>query len=285
MKLYHCSYITLSKLHHIFLIFLCTCTFVHFPQNADLLKEVSRLKDLNTAQANALRQKDRKIAELEQQLLGRKKPSTNIDCQRQVRHVTHLLSKDGHEFDTQSNIHTPHNQQLLQRVIRGVMASKEAVNFTTVQVIETAKIHFNSLRGEVVRQQNGGKAKHRKGSRSGARKFKKVKHRLSGLNHAKCPLSADDKQKARLIIKREYMSSDEDELETNEEGKQYRRVRHLPWMSDLAIHYKTVCHDVYVNHVLTKRDAKKYQHLIRDENCPISERAVPKEIPTWAVKV
>ncbi len=60
------------------------------------------------------------------------------------------------------------------------------------------------------------------------------------------------------------MSSDEDEVVMNEDGKKVRRVRQLPWLSDLAIHYKTVCHEVYVNHVLEKRDAKKYHQLIRD---------------------
>ena len=167
------------------------------------------------------------------------------------------------------------------------MQSKEAkeARFSTVQVIEAVKIHFNTLRTEAVREQNGGKSKHRKTSRNGARKFKKLQHRRQGLEHAKCSLSSEDKQRARQIMKREYMSSDEDELETNEDGKQCRRVRHLPWMSDLANHYKTVCHDVYVNHILSKRDAKKYQPLIRDDNCRLSERIVPKDIPSWAVKV
>ena len=216
--------------------------------------------------------------------MGRKKPPTSRECQGQVRQITRLLSKKGHEFDTHTNIHTSHNQQHLQRVVNGVMSSKDASKFSTEQVIEAAKIYFNSLRGDVVREENGIKNKHRKRSRNGTRKSKKHLHRLKGLLHAKCPLSAEDKQKARLIMKREYMSSDEDDIVMND-GKQGRRVRHLPWMSDLANHYKTVCQDVYLKHILLKRDEKKYHHIIRDENCAISERPLPKDIPTWAVKV
>ncbi len=254
-----------------------------FQQNADLWKENARLKDLNTAHIHALQQKDQRIAELEQQLRSRKKPSISIRCQRQVRHVTNSLRKDGHEFDIHSSIHAPHNQQHIQRIVKNVEACRE--KFPVAEVIEAAKIHFNTLRGELVREQNGGKGKHRKAAKKASRKKKKLQHRLRGLAHVKCPLPTDDKQRARLIMKPQYMSSDEDEAETNEEGKECRRVRHLPWMSDLANHYKTVCQEVYVNNVLAKRDAKRYQPLIRDENCAISDRTVPKDIPSWAVRV
>ncbi len=254
-----------------------------FLQNSQLWKENSRLKELNAAHLNALRQRDEKIAELEKQLMGRKKPPINIPCHRQVRHVTKSLRKDGHEFDLNSNIQAPHNQQHLQRIVKNAQASRE--KFPVAEVIEAAKIHFNSLKAERIREEHGFKSKHRKGSRNGARKFKKLQHRLHGLRSDKCPLSADDQEKAQLIMKRDYMSSDEDELETNENGQRCRRVRHLPWMSDLANHYKNVCQDVYEKHVLLKRDVKKYQPLIRDENCAISDRRVPKDIPSWAVNL
>ncbi len=254
-------------------------------QNAELWKENARLKELVATHVNSLKQKNQKISELEQQLLNRKKPPTNILCQRAVRHAYNLLRKDGNEFDTHTNIHTPHNQQLFQRVVKGAMASTKFGKFSAAECIEATKIHFNSLRQEVVREENGGKAKHRKTSRNGARKYKKLQHRLQGLAHSRCPLDAENKQKARLVMKREYMSSDEDELETNEEGQQCRRVRHLPWMSDLANHYKSVCHDVYLKHVISKGNLKKYQHLIRDENCVVSDRTVPKDIPSWAVNL
>ncbi len=218
--------------------------------------------------------------------MARKKPPINNTCQTQVRRVTRLLSKKGDEFDTHTNFNTPHNQQHLQRVIDGVMSTKDAPNmFSTVEIVESAKLYFHSLRVEAVREENGLKPKHRKTSRNGSRKTKKRDNRLKGLLHAKCPLTKEDKQKARLIMKREYMSSDEDELVMNDNGKPARRVRTLPWMSDLANHYKTVCQEVYLNHILLQRDRKKYHYTIRDENCGVSDRAMPKDIPSWAVKV
>ncbi len=245
------------------------------------------MQNLNTAQANALQQKDNRIAELEKQLLAKRRPKTNTVCRTQVRHITRTLKKKGHEFDIHTNINTPHNQQHLQRVVTGVMGCKEAAKneYTEEQAIEATKVYFTSLKQDNLRKQNGLKPKHRKGSRIGARKAKKFEQRLKGLLHQKCPLDKENREKARLIIKREYMSSDDDDVITNANGRPARRVRQLPWMSDLANHYKNVCHDTYVKHVLEKRDAKKYHHLIRDENCAVSERAVPKDIPTWAVKV
>ncbi len=255
-------------------------------QNADLWKENSHLKDLTSAQAKSLQQKDQRIAELEKQLLARRKPPRDNECQTHVRRVNRILRKKGNEFDTHSNVNAPHNQQHIQRIIDGVMAIKGApAKFSTMQITESAKFYFNSLREDAVREEHGLKTKHRKGSRNVSRKAKKFDNRLRGLMHAKCPLSKENKQKARLIMKKEYMSSDEDELLRNEVGKPARRVRHLPWMSDLANHYKMVCQDVYENHVLLQRDRKKYHYTIRDENCAVSDRAMPKDIPTWAVKV
>ncbi len=62
----------------------CSSIFAVLPQNADLLKGNAKLKELSTAQANALKQRDQKIAELEEQLLAKQKPWTSRACQREV---------------------------------------------------------------------------------------------------------------------------------------------------------------------------------------------------------
>ncbi len=250
-------------------------------QISRLLRTVAELKQINQQQAIIINQQARTISEL-QQRTTRKKPQLDIQLKRQIRHVTKTLAEEkGIQFDLHVSISDTHNQQVLRQIAEGAQGSDH--KFPEDQAMEAAQRHFINLRDEMMRRLNGTKDRHCVTMRKHARKEKKLKFRRGGLAHEKCPLSAEEKVKAKRIMAMDFMSSDEDPVFTDPDGQKYRQVRVRTWESQEASYYKSVSFDTYVKYVVDKRDRKKVHLLRRDENSKPSDVPCPNGTPAWAV--
>lgn len=232
--------------------------------------------------ANTISELRATVSDLKQKI-SRKKPEIDSELKKEIRHTTKKLAGKGDQLDLHSSINDPHNQSLLKRIAEGACGSDSL--FNEEQAMEAAQRHFTNLKVEMTRRVNGTKPKHSKSMRRTSRKDSKLKFRMAGLNHPKCPLTPQDKEDARAIMTVDYMSSDEDEVFTGAGGQKYRQVRFRPWESEKAARIKAVTYDTYVQHLVGKRDIKKVHALRRDENSKPSDASLPNGAPDWAVNL
>ncbi len=234
---------------------------------------------------NQLRVKDAEICRLKGLCNANKRPVLDLASKRMVRNAKKKLkTTDAMEFDIHSRLDSSHNQGVLERLVDGAMASTEPISQD--KALEAAKRHFRSMKQKASRKTNGTENKHNRQARRNSRMSQKKKFRNGGLNHHACPLNDEQKIRARQIMVPECMSSDEDETETDEQGKECRIVREIPWESDELKYYKSVTWDHYVKNVLSAGDAKRVQALKRTGQT-YSERRCPgpDKIPVWAIKL
>ncbi len=234
---------------------------------------------------NQLLVREAEIRRLKELCASMKRPALDTKSKRVVRNATKKLkTKQAVEFDVHSNFNSSHNQDVLHRVVEGAKASDEPIS--EIEATEAAKRHFRAMKQKTSRKTNGTEKKHRQQARRNSRMSQKKKFRLGGLNHKTCPLNAEQKTRAILIMKPECMSSDEDDTYTDEQGRECRTVREIPWESDEVKYYKSVTWNHYVNAVLSAGDAKRVQILKRDGHTH-SDRKCPDlhKIPGWAIKL
>ena len=243
---------------------------------------MAELTQKNQEQAKVIEQQAKTIYEL-QQKTSRRKPKLDNLLKQEIRHSTKTLSDKGDNLDLHSSISDSHNQQVLTRIAEGACGSDK--KFSEEQAMEAAQRHFINLRDELMRKLNGTSNKHAVDMRKHSRKEKKLKFRRGGLAHHQCSLSQEQKFKANQIMTMDYMSSDDDQIYTDEGGLKYRQVKRRTWESREASYYKSVAYDTYVNHMVHKRDRKKVHLLRRDENSKLSETPCPSGAPAWAIDV
>ncbi len=221
-----------------------------------LLRTVADLTQKNQDQARIIEQQAKTISEL-QQKTSRRKPKLDNLLKQEIRHSTKTLSDKGDNLDLHSSISDAHNQQILTRIAEGACGSDK--KFSEEQALEAAQRHFINLRDEMMRKLNGTSNKH----------------------------SVDMRKqlKANQIMTMDYMSSDDDQIYTDQGGLKYRQVKRRTWESREASYYKSVAYDTYVKHMVHKRDMKKVHLLRRDENSKLSETPCPSGAPAWAVDV
>ncbi len=195
-----------------------------------------------------------------------------------------LKSEKSAEFDVHSNLDSSHNKGILERVVEGAMAYDNPTSQD--KAMEAAKRHFRALKQKTSRKTNGTESKHKQQARRNSRMSQKKKFRSGGLNHPGCPLNAEQKARARLIMIPECMSSDEDEIDIDDQGRECRTVREIPWESEEMKYYKSVTWNHYVQNVLYARDAKRVQ-ILRRNGQTYSERQCPDQskIPVWSIKL
>ncbi len=240
------------------------------------MREKSELKDM-------LDDRERTIARLQAELKKRKKPQLNKECSKVVHFVTRKLQKENNvRFNFDYSVTYPHNAQIVNRIIEGAMRHVNSHAYTKEEAEESTQRYFQNLKDEHRREMRGMKSQHLKKMRRNSRKDTKLKMRVSGLKSKFCPLPPNQKAKAKEILHMDYTSSDDDEIETSEDGTEFRNVRILRWESNEAKHIKAVLMDTHVQHVLGKRDRTRMQKLRRDENCSFSERQCPENAPYWA---
>ncbi len=232
--------------------------------------------------------KDAEILQLKAQCISNKRPLPNLASKRGVRNATKKLKRTLQvEFDIHSNFDSSHNQGVLQRVVDGALSlDKPEEPISETEAKEAAKRHFKSMKQKSGRQSNGTDKKHNKQARRNSRMAQKKKFWIGGLNHHACPLNSEQKARAGLIMVSECMSSDEDETSTDDQGRECRIVREIPWESDEMKYYKSVTWNHYVERVMERRDAKRVQGLRRD-GLTFSDRRCPDpaKMPGWAVKL
>ncbi len=227
--------------------------------------------------------RDRTIARLLEELKKRKKPSLNRECSKVVHFITRKLKKEENvRFDFDFSVSHPHNAHIIDRIVEGAMRHIKSKEYTKMDAEEACQRYFSNLKDEHRRELRGTKEQHLKCMRRNSRKDTKLKMRLSGLKSKFCPLPPAQKLKAKDILHIDYTSSDDDEIDTSEDGTEYRNVRLLPWESSEAKHIKAVLLDTHVQHVLGNRDRTRMQKLRRNENCSISERPRPENAPYWS---
>ncbi len=226
---------------------------------------------------------ERTNARLRQELQKRKKALLNKECSKIVHQVTKKLKEERSvTFNFDVGPSDPENTRTMDRIIEGAMRHATSKNFTRQEAEEATKRYYITLKDENTRQMKGMKQRHLRLMRRNSRMDTKLRMRISGLKSKQCKLTPLQKQNAKAIMKMDYMSSDDDEVEKSEEGTEFRRVRPIPWESNEARHIKAILMDTHVQHVLGDRDRKKMQKLQRDENCSMSDRKCPDNAPSWA---
>ncbi|PAA65011.1 hypothetical protein BOX15_Mlig018137g1, partial [Macrostomum lignano] len=94
-------------------------------------------------------------------------------------------------------------------------------------------------------------------------------------------LSTDELEKFRVILTRDYTSSDE---ECGSGGSDQLRVRELPWESDEVKRLKRQLDQVYADNCATTKQRQQLAKSIRDPMRARSQRPPPEGAPDWALK-
>lgn len=91
-------------------------------------------------------------------------------------------------------------------------------------------------------------------------------------------LSTDQFDKYRILLSRDYTSSDE---ETEEDGN-ILRVRALSWESSEMKEMKRQLDEAFAEHCATPKQAQQLRRTVRDAGC-VSTRTPPADCPNWAL--
>uniref|UniRef100_A0A1I8JJF2 Uncharacterized protein n=1 Tax=Macrostomum lignano TaxID=282301 RepID=A0A1I8JJF2_9PLAT len=116
----------------------------------------------------------------------------------------------------------------------------------------------------------------------------RAKYRISKLNRRQksfelvaTSLSSDELEKFRVILTRDYTSSDE---ECGSGGSDQLRVRELAWESDEVKRLKRQLDQVYMDNCATTKQKQQLGRCIRDPLRSRSQRPPPDGAPNWALK-
>uniref|UniRef100_A0A1I8J016 Uncharacterized protein n=1 Tax=Macrostomum lignano TaxID=282301 RepID=A0A1I8J016_9PLAT len=113
----------------------------------------------------------------------------------------------------------------------------------------------------------------------------RAKYRISKLNRRQksfelvaTSLSSDELEKFRVILTRDYTSSDE---ECGSGGSDQLRVRELAWESDEVKRLKRQLDQVYMDNCATTKQKQQLGRCIRDPLRSRSQRPPPDGAPNW----
>ncbi len=219
---------------------------------------------------------------------GKKKPIPN-PTKAEVRHCyKNIVSRDRTEFDLNVSVDHPDNKSIIDRVVNNTQARRD-ITVDIHDARRAAKAMFINLRDDRNRVLNGKKSSQLKGVRRRNRMVQKVKSRKMAFNSTHCKLTEQQKEKAKIMFseKMEYISSDEDTLETEStpEGlKTIRTVRILPFESSELKGYKQSLDKTYRMDLTPESRKSHLTVLKRDPSVsPMSMRPCPPSAPHWAV--
>ncbi|XP_013412708.1 uncharacterized protein LOC106175311 [Lingula anatina] len=236
-------------------------------------------------QQDAIDQLTQALADVKQRLQHEQEPGTRrkmsesetipAECKLAVRAMYRALSTDTRHWRFDLSFNSDRNSVLTETVVKEVkqnyLTADGKSRWPVADIHSACKIYFKSQKDDIKREEGGSKENHRIRVRRNERLKAKLHRRSTALQMAEW--TERKKHKVGAVMKKEYMSSDEE----NEFGE--RVVKEIQWESQKLHRYKKKLDNIYRKY---QPERTRKMTTVPKRDGGLSDREKPQDCPPWA---
>ncbi|PAA83431.1 hypothetical protein BOX15_Mlig033261g1, partial [Macrostomum lignano] len=206
-------------------------------------------------------------------------PVQDSAAMKQILRNTYKAMRAGgpHLYDFNRPWNDPLNQSVTERIVSQIVATTPDISVSPDDWRSGIDEFVRTVLDEEMRN-----IKSRGYKRRYSRITAKLSRRQKAFEQVLPSLNPDDLDKYRVVLSRDFTSSDE-ETEDESTGETALRVRELVWESEEVRQVKQRLDQTFMNRFATQKQRATLQRCIRNAGCT-SSRTPPAEAPDWALR-